>query len=696
MHIASKQAKHSAATGERADILASPAGPHAGDVKASILIVDDDARNLYALERILGDLGHDVVTARSGEEALRQLLDRDFALILMDVQMPTLDGYDTARMIRGRQRCRYVPIIFVTAFGKDDQHVFRGYSAGAVDYIFKPIEPVILKSKVAVFVDLYRKTEEIKRQAALEKTLLEENLRVRAEKLRSEEALRRREEQYALIIRSLPIALYTATPEHAGYRRRFIGENIAALSGFPAERFADERFWHSRIHEEDRERVLSEFAALPVQGSVACEYRWRAADGSERYFLDQAVLVRDRRDDAEVFGTWLDISDRRRLEWQLQRTQRLEAIGRLTGGIAHDFNNMLSVVIGNLDMLNVSARGDAALERFAGQALKGALRCADLTRHLLTFARQQPLQAKVFRLDGFLSGMTELLARTLGNNIRIGYRAAPDLAPIAADPAHVEACLLNVVFNARDAMPDGGDLSIELDNITWREDDKNRPSDCAPGNYVMLSVVDTGIGMAPDVAARAFEPFFTTKGVGQGTGLGLSTTYGFLKQSGGHAELDSEAGRGTRIRLYFPAAEQTAQEDEAVDEAVAETPAAAPLTQESTVLVVEDDSDVRGIAVATLADMGLDVLEAADAGVALDILEARDDVRLLFTDIMMPGMSGTTLAVEALKRRPELKVLYATGCDGYAANDRRAGELLRKPYRAHELASRIRKMLDAG
>jgi PAS domain S-box-containing protein len=678
------------------DTVAGPDKPAASSTVARILVVDDDARNLFAMERILADLGHEVVSARSGEEALRHLLDRDFALILMDVRMPDLDGYDVAELIRARPRCRYVPIIFITAFGRDDQHVFRGYSAGAVDYVFKPVDPLILKSKVSVFVDLFRKSEEIKRQAELERALLEENFRVRAAKLRSEEALRRREEQYALIIRSLPIALYTAGPDDAGSRRRFVSENIEAVSGFPARCFADDQFWRSRIHPDDRERVLADFAALAAQGSVATEYRWLASDGSERYFLDHAVQVRDQRGRGrEVFGTWLDITERKRLESELHRSQRLEAIGRLTGGIAHDFNNMLSVVIGNLDLLQLQVEGNPALERFAAQALKGALRCSELTRHLLSFARQQPLAAKIFDLATLVSGMTELLGRTLGNNIKIDYRAAPDLLPVAADPAHAEAALPNIVFNARDAMPEGGTLVIELANAHWDEDDKARPADCAPGDYVMVRVTDSGTGMPPEVAARAFEPFFTTKDVGRGTGLGLSTTYGFLKQSGGHAAIASELGRGTTVSLYFPAAAE-ARAGEAGDEAQDKAAPSTAVALDGPVLVVEDESDVRAIAVATLTNMGLSVIEAADAQAALDILDRRDDVRLLFTDIMMPGMNGTALAEEAVRRRPTLKVLYATGCDGQAWEGKPASEPLRKPYRAHELAARIRDMLEPG
>jgi CheY-like chemotaxis protein/nitrogen-specific signal transduction histidine kinase len=657
------------------------------EVTASILVVDDDIRNLYAFDAILGELGQNVVTARSGDEALLQLLDREFAVILMDVQMPGLDGYETAEMIRARERCRGVPIIFVTAYNKDDDHIFRGYESGAVDYIFKPVDPLVLRSKVAVFVELYRKTEEIRRQAAFERALLQENFRVRAEKLRSERALRRHERQYGVIIRSLPLVLYTTAGSRFG-ECGFVSENVEAITGFPAPRFiGDADFWRERIHPEDRARAEAEFAALGERGTVSSAYRWLCADGSERCFIDHAVVAREGRGrGSEVYGTWLDVTDRRQLELQLNRAQRLEAIGRLTGGIAHDFNNMLSVVIGNLDRLYDGAQGQPKLERYTDLALKGAMRCADLTRRLLAFARRQPLEASLIQLDAFAADIADLLRRTLTDRVELVYRAEPDLA-IVADPAQVEAALLNLVFNARDAMPEGGRIDIDLFAHEWSATDPARPTECAPGRYVGMRIADTGMGMPPEVQARAFEPFFTTKGVGHGTGLGLSTTYGFVTQLGGGVVLESEPGSGTSVTLYFPAADEAAAPDDDAAPAGEETPL------HGVVLVVEDDDDVRAVAVACLGSLALDVLEAADGPAALAALESNREIDLLFTDLAMPGMSGRELAAEARRRRPDLKVLYVSGFDEGELTAS-PGEVLRKPYRSQDLASRIREILS--
>lgn len=664
------------------------------DVPASILLVDDDLPNLYAMAETLRSLGHELVTASSGEQALRCLLERDFALILMDVRMHGLDGIETAEIIRSRERSRYVPIIFVTGFNMEERHIFRGYSAGAVDYIFKPVDPIILKSKVSVFVELYRKTEEIKRQAALERALLQENFHVRTEKMRADEALRQRDEQYSLVIRSLPIALYSAPPEKAGRTRRFISDNIESIAGFDANAFAaDEGLWQSRLHADDRERVIAALAGITERAPVSIEYRWIHADGSERHFLDQAVLVRDQPGPGfKIVGTWLDITDRKQLEAQLHRAQRLEAIGRLTGGIAHDFNNMLSVVIGNLDLLHQRIQGEAGLERFTEVALQGALRCSELTQRLLTFARQQPLHKKLIDLDEFISTTAGMLNGALGQRISIELNSVPNLATVAADPAQMEAAVFNLIFNARDAMPNGGQLVIELANVDWSA---AAPGDCAPGQYVMLSIGDTGTGMSPEVMARVFEPFFTTKDVGQGTGLGLSTTYGFVKQSGGHVEIDSRVGHGTTVRLYFPAAAGPIEPDEEQRPAFVAA-GAAPAGVEGAILVVEDEPDVREMVIETLGGMGFVTLQATDAPTALEIIDRHDEVDLLLTDIMMPGMNGRELAAEALKRRPDLKILYTSGGSEVGGGDGdQPSDILRKPYRMRDLAAKVCEVLGA-
>jgi PAS domain S-box-containing protein len=691
-----------------------------GDLPAAVLVVDDDPRNLLALEETLRGPGCEVLLARSGADALKHLLVRDVAVILMDVHMPEMDGYETAEMIRTRERCRHIPIIFVTAVNKDETHVFRGYSTGAVDYVFKPIDPLILRSKVSVFVELYRKTEEVKRQAEQEKRLLQENFRVRAEKLHSEQALRRNEEQQSLIVRSLPIALYTVPVPNAGRAARFVSDTVERITGFPAARFAeDPAFWQERIADEDRDRVLHELDAVHETGGATMEYRWRCADGSERYFLDQAVLVRDRAGrPGEIFGTWLDITERKHLEQQLMHAQKLEAVGKLTGGIAHDFNNMLSVVIGNLDLLEKQLKGNKAAARFAKTALDGALRCADLTQRLLTFSRRQPLRSKRVDLNELVSAMTELLRRTLGDRIEIVF-TAPDggLWPVMIDPTQIESALVNLALNARDAMPDGGRLAIEMRNLDLPE--ASPETGLAAGSYVTIAVADTGSGIPQEVLPRVFEPFFTTKEIGQGTGLGLSTTYGFIKQSGGHIAIDSEIGRGTTVTIYLPRSPEdagAATDAGSANAARADADGGGPqpdamlsyrAAEGEAVLIVEDDPDVREIAVATFEEMGFRVLQAANAKAALDLIgntAETDQLRLLFTDIVMPGgMSGRDLAREARLRRADLKVLFASGYGGGAGPDaENAGagedeeEMLQKPYRRRDLAVRVGALLTGA
>jgi PAS domain S-box-containing protein len=676
---------------ESAPDVPRPALARAGSdlVAAKILAVDDDPRNLLAIEEMLRAPGIEIVTADCGEAALRQILRNDFAVILLDVQMPRIDGYEVAGLIRSRPRSSRVPILFLTAFNKDDLHVFRGYTAGAVDYVFKPIEPLILKSKVDIFVDLYRKTEEIRRQGEEERRLLMENLRVRSEKLRTEQALRRREEHQSIVLRSLPIALYTASLHEDHRKLHFTNDSVERITGFRAEAFLEgEDFWSSRLNIEDRERVLAQLAAMGEDGAITLEYRWRCADGAERHFLDQTMLVRD--DDGrprEFFGMWFDITERKQLEQNLLHASKLEAVGRLTGGIAHDFNNMLSVVIGNLDLLQKTLEGNEKGQRRARMAMEGAQRCADLTHRLLAFSRRQPLQSSTIDVKAIMPGLLELLRRTLGERINVTLRDDGEIWPIQVDRAQLEAALLNLAVNARDAMPDGGDLTIEVANRVVEEGGR-----IAPGEYVMISVTDTGIGMPPQVMERVFEPFFTTKESGKGTGLGLSMVYGFVQQSRGEVELESAPDAGTTIRIHLPrAAGSTAAVP--VETQVEET---APFGDGQTVLVVEDDPAVRQVAVSTLKSLGFEVQEAETGDQAANLLKNGNDVRLVLSDVRMPGeLTGIDLARLVRREWPTVRVLLTTGyVDGSDTLD--GLNLLYKPYRASDLAERIQSLLKAA
>lgn len=667
------------------------APPAAQADKATILVVDDQADNRFAFARVLDELDEQVVLAESGAEALRYLLRNECAVILLDVNMPAMDGYSTAELIRQREKTRHIPIIFVSAINKDDAHVLRGYGLGAVDYVFKPVDALVLRSKVAVFVELYKKNRELYRQSLFEQRLLQENLRVRAQKLEAERALRRAEVQQTLIIRSLPIVLYTARIEENFCGPRFLGERIAEVLGFATERFAaDPDFWISRIHPDDRGRVLAEAAVIMHTGTMSVEYRWRCADETERFFLDRAVLIRDELGrPQEIFGSCLDITERRSAEQRLFQAQKMEAVGQLTGGLAHDFNNMLTVVIGNLDALARALKDSGRNADRVQMALTGAMSCAELTRRLLAFARRQPLQPEAIDFESLINNVVNLMGRTLGEKVRIELRLPTALWHGLADAAQVESALMNLAVNARDAMPDGGTLTIESCNVP---PELSREFDDAGGEYVMLIVSDTGCGMPPEVLERAFDPFFTTKQTGRGSGLGLSMVYGFVKQSGGHIKIGSEVGVGTTVRLYFPKAQLPPTR---VDR-VASAP---PLPTQSIgahrrVLLVEDDAGVRAVTAALLRELHFDILEAENGNAALELLHRTDgQIDLLFSDVIMPGgTSGIELAAEARKLRPGLCILLTSGYSESFRNNEGLGELLPKPYREAELMNKLRKL----
>ncbi len=389
-----------------------------------------------------------------------------------------------------------------------------------------------------------------------------------------------------------------------------------------------------------------------------------------------------------------DITQRKHAEAQLRQAQKMQAIGQLTGGIAHDFNNLLAIIMGNLELLNEQLTTQPELYEMAQQALRATDRGAKLTQRLLAFSRRQPLLAQPTNLNKLVLGMLELMRRTLGANIRIETALASDLEQTLVDPAQFENALLNLVINARDAMPQGGRLALTTANILIEEEDEAAmQAETRPGPYVMLAVSDTGVGMTPESLERAFEPFFTTKETGKGSGLGLSMVYGLVKQSNGHVTIHSEPGRGATVRLYLPRIANPAR-------ATTEPRAANTSIQGrgELILVVEDDADVRRFAVSALCGLGYEPLQAADAATALRVLETTPHIALLFTDIVMPGeMDGVRLAAEAQRRYPGLRVLLTSGYTEHApiGHDEltAAIEVLAKPYRKADLGRKLRMLL---
>jgi PAS domain S-box-containing protein len=458
-----------------------------------------------------------------------------------------------------------------------------------------------------------------------------------------------------------------------------IGRDIAALSSDPAP-FA-------------REGLVAWLAKAAAATGEAQRFDWQSQARDGRVFPVQISMRLAAIGGREVvLAVVRDLTERQAIEAQLRQAQKMEAIGELTGGMAHDFNNLLSIIIGNLDFLAERLPGRPELEEFVKAALEAALQGADLTQRLLAFARRQPLQPQRIDVNQLVYRISRLLSRTLTGNIEITLDRRDGVWPIIADPAQLEASLLNIANNARDAMPNGGILTITTTNRSLDEDYVAAHPGLVPGNYAMIEISDSGTGIPPEILGRIFEPFFTTKELGKGTGLGLSMVFGFMKQSGGHINVYSEPGVGTTFRLYLPRADATAASGRPDD--------AAPLERggRETILAVEDNGGLRRILANQLNELGYRLLEAEDGPAALRILAA-EPVDLLFTDVVMPGgLSGYDLARTALARWPAMKVVLTSGFPETKLNDNGPPinlRLLVKPYRKADLARVLREVLDA-
>ena len=652
-----------------------------------VLLVDDDERNLLAVAEVLDDLG-EVVLARSGEEALRHLLRGEFAVILLDVYMPGMDGYETAQLIRKREQTKGIPIVFLSAVNKETEHLLRGYAMGAVDYVFKPVDPVVLRSKVAVFVDLFAKTKEIERKAAQEQAL-------NAELLHAEQELRRAEQRQAAIIQSLPMVLYLEPFEAEARWPHYVSGDFQAITGFTLDDVRKQpTMWEDRLHPEDRDAVLATIEARRTSGRSSVEYRWQSADGTYRFFLDQAVLLKDSDGrPVEFAGTLTDITEQRSLENQLLQAQKMDAIGKLTGGIAHDFNNLLAAVIGGLGLLEKRSSLAEEDTRILGMTKRAAEQGSELVRRLLAFARRQTLEPRPIRIRQLQEAVSDLLTHTLGGLVQIEWQIAGDVPDAFADQAQLELALVNLIINARDAMPDGGTVTISVDTTGVAGDNAQG---LAPGGYVRLRISDTGSGIAPEYLEKVLEPFFTTKDIGKGSGLGLPMVYGFAKQSNGAFYLESSIGNGTTAELWIPQAPEAAKDEPS--ESRSEDVVTAP-SRPLHILLVDDHPEVRTTTAAMLEELGHTVIEAANGQEALTALNnGASSCDLLISDYAMPNISGTEFLRQARKICPDVPALIITGyAEADAVRDRpESVEILLKPFTPSALEKAVIRICGSG
>ena len=423
--------------------------------------------------------------------------------------------------------------------------------------------------------------------------------------------------------------------------------------------------------------------------------RVRMPEG-ERVWESVLVPIRDGEGGVDrIIASTRDVTEREQAQDQLRRAQRMEAVGHLTGGVAHDFNNLLQVIRGNLELVRRTSRTNEAAAQRVRNALRGADRAGQLTRQLLAFARRQPLEPKVINLGRLVTDMAEMLRRTLGETVEVETVIAGGLWNTLADPAQVESAILNLAINARDAMPKGGRLTIEITNAVLDQDYALREAEIEAGQYVLLAVSDTGHGMTSETVAKVFEPFFTTKSEEKGTGLGLSMVYGFVAQSHGHVQIYSEPGDGTTVKIFLPRSRQPASGGRAG------AGRGSLRGRSEVILVVEDDDLVRASAVSMLRDLGYTCIHASDGAQALEVLKGGAKIDLLFTDVIMPGqVKSRDLAAQAQRLRPGLPVLFTSGyTENAIVHHGRLDpgvQLISKPYTRDELARKMRALLKAS
>jgi PAS domain S-box-containing protein len=514
---------------------------------------------------------------------------------------------------------------------------------------------------------------------------------------RTKKQLQAAESRYRTLVERLPAITYMAEVGVQG-RWFFVSPQIETMLGYtPDEWMADPTLWMTRIHRDDLEIALEAEKRVQETGELyKAQYRMCARDGRILWFRDEGKILADIAAVKPVMqGVLYDITEYKRLEEQLRQSQKMEAVGQLAGGVAHDFNNLLMIIEAHSDRIREKVSPDDSMYADAVEIRNAVARAASLTERLLAFGRKQLLQPRILDLSSILHEVGNMIRRLLAENIELEVNVEPGLLSVKVDRNQIEQAILNLAVNARDAMPDGGKLTISAKNARFEEAQTWRHGSVQPGNYVVLGVSDTGIGMSAETQSHIFEPFFTTKGPGKGTGLGLSTVYGMVKQSEGAISVESEPDRGCAFKVFLPASEGESTPDEA------QILPCAPACGNETILLVEDQAGIRDVANDYLLQLGYNVLPAPDGEAAMQVAQSQNQpIDLLVTDLVMPKMGGRQLAARLAEMYPQTKVLFMSGYPDLTAEDLEDSnldkEILRKPFSLKTLASRARALLDAG
>jgi two-component system sensor histidine kinase EvgS len=680
------------------------------------LIVDDHEENLYLLEALLKGSGFEVLRAAHGAQAFDLLQAGGIDLIVSDILMPVMDGFQFCRKVKTDEALRHIPFIFYTATYTGSQDEEFALKIGADRFLVKPCEPEVFMAAVQEVMAAARgrdpgargappvQEEEVLKLYSerlvrkLEQKMAEAEREIEARR-EAETSLARSEEKYRRIFENSVVGIFQSTPQgrfitvNPAFARMLgydsVEELLAGITDIAGQYYVDG---------EDRRRFQE---LLQRQGYVEnCEFQVRRKDGTRLWVSNSARVC--RADNGEVLhyeGIILDISgrkqaeaERERLQAQLLQAQKLEAVGRLAGGVAHDFNNMLGVILGYAEM--ALQKTDPAQEIHAElrEIMRAARRSSEITRQLLAFARRQAVAPRVIDLNAAVEGLLRMLRRLIGEDIDLSWRPGPGLWPVMLDPSQLDQVLANLCVNARDAIETVGKITIETGNVDFDHAFCRDHPDFVPGQYVLMAVSDNGCGMEDAVRSHVFEPFFTTKAEGRGTGLGLATVYGIVKQNRGFINLYSEPGKGTSFKIYLPR-----EAGPVTPEVEADRPDI-PRGRGETVLLVEDEAAVLKLGRMILEGLGYRVLAAAGPDEALALSRTHAGrIHLLITDVVMPEMNGRDLAARLKTETPDLKVLFMSG---YTADiiTERGGladkvHFVQKPFSRQELALKVAEAL---
>jgi PAS domain S-box-containing protein len=656
--------------------------------RPQILIVDDRPENLTAMEALLSDLGFGLVRALSGNDALRLSLKHNFALVLLDVQMPDMDGFETAEFLRANPKTRNLPIIFVTAGMKGMNYQFKGYDIGAVDYLTKPLEAPVLRSKVKVFCELHSQRLELERREAS----LEYLVRQRTDELiKTAESLLESRERYRSAFEQTGIGIahiakdgeiLQANPFYCS----MLGYEPGELNGRNLKEIT-----HSTVHEKDSDHIVKMLAGeLCI---FTTEEPCQRKNGTQAWFRVTTTLARDENNQPEYFiRVSEDITENRMLKEQILQSQKMEAVGLLAGGIAHDFNNILSVIMGYASMMNMKLPKGDAVHGYLENLTTAAERAAGLTRGLLAFSRKQEMSLQPAELNELVTQTSRLLKRVINEDIILEFKPCQSKIMANVDSGQIEQVLMNLVTNARDAMSYGGRISITLEDAEIDDAFIKTHGFGEPGRFAVISVSDTGAGISPEAMQRIFDPFFTTKEIGKGTGLGLSIVYGIIRQHKGYVNACSEPAIGTTFRVFLPVLEGTA----AVQEVVIP---ASPRGGSETILLAEDDEAIRVMETQILNDYGYKVITARDGRDAVTLFQQHhEEIDLVLLDGIMPRLNGNQAYQEMRLINPDIKAIFITGYTPDLIENKGISmpgvEILMKPVPPQELARKVRQALD--